>query len=289
MESKLTYNPSEIKLTDRYDRLGSNITWYISTILTAFKNNYKISFVKPKPEYRFYDSIFVKLLFNVIDDYNAKHFENTTYEYKLITEESDYFKKMIYNVMDIKCDLMTAFKSDVFIQKFRDNFNELAKSKKYSIPYNTEKTIVVHLRLDDRSHRFVNYNTRKQSSINFKNIIDNDDINYKWPGSQGQSAIKEYELIPIINKALDNYKDYEVFVITNGPHKLPYKTICSSDENYDLFLLANSTVLIGSMSTFCFSAMLFGNHKTVYYPLWDHGSMWGLTTKYDKTDNIVMF
>ena len=80
-----------------------------------------------------------------------------------------------------------------------------------------------------------------------------------------------------------------MIIITNGTHSLPYKTINNTDVSYDLFLLSNSKVLIGSMSTFSFSAILFGNHSYVYYPLWDHIPCFGLTTKYDKTTNIEIF
>jgi hypothetical protein len=62
-----------INLFDRDDRLGSHLSWYISTILLAIKNNYKICLVKPKNEYNYYNSIFVKCLLNFIDDYNKIH------------------------------------------------------------------------------------------------------------------------------------------------------------------------------------------------------------------------
>ena len=55
-----------IVLSDRTDRLGSNITHYISQILYAHKNNYEIRLEKSKENYRYYDSIFIKILFNYI-------------------------------------------------------------------------------------------------------------------------------------------------------------------------------------------------------------------------------
>jgi hypothetical protein len=71
----------------------------------------------------------------------------------------------------------------------------------------------------------------------------------------GQAAMKEEEVQGIIDKAVSVYKNYEVVIITNGQHNLPYKTITNTDESYDLFLLCNAKVLIGSMSTFSFAAV----------------------------------
>lgn len=95
--------------------------------------------------------------------------------------------------------------------------------------------------------------------------------------------MKEEEIQTIIDKALSIYKNYEVVIVTNGRHTLPYKTITNTDESYDLFLLCSANVLIGSMSTFSFSALYFGNHEKIYYPLWEHAVCFGLTTTYDKT------
>ncbi len=279
-----------IKLYDRHDRLGSNLSWYISTILVAVKNKYKICFIKPKNEYKYYNSIFVELLFEFIDEYNDKYFENTqTYKNNYIIQESNYFKRIIKSVKNLKCDWVSIFKEYIFKQDLKDKLNKLAKIRNYNIPYDTEKSIVVHLRLDDRRNTFINYEKRLNCSKVFKNIVDNDDTDYYFDCFGGQSAIKEEEIQIIIDKALNIYKDYEVIIITNGKHNLPYKTISNDDETYDLYLLCNSKVLIGSMSTFSFTAILFGNHKYIFYPLWEHIVSFGLTTKYDKTNFIEFF
>jgi hypothetical protein len=277
-----------IKLCDRGDRIGSHLSWYISSILFAMKNKYKIIFEKPKSEYHCYKSIFIQSLFNFVDDYNESYFADSKEE-KIIYESDDFFKKIINNILDIKSDLITAFKESIYTDKFREHLYTLAQSKNYTIPYNPEKTIVVHLRLDDRSHFFVNDNTRYVYSSRFKKIIDNDDKNFVFPGFVGQSAMAEDKIKKIIEKTLEIYKDYEVIIITNGKHTLPYKTICSDDDSYDLFLLSNATVLIGSMSNYSFSAILFGNYKHVAYPVWDHVVVFGLTTKYDRNTIIQYF
>ena len=279
-----------INLTDTNDRVGTQLVWYISSILLAVKNNYKISFNKPKTHYCYCTSIFGEALFSFIEEYNETNFPNTSGNtHRLVHEGHYFFHKHIYNVINIKSDYITAFKENILTQKFKDNLHELAEKRGYVIPYNSEKSIVVHLRLDDRQHHFVSDEDRKTHSMNFRNIIDKDDIHFSFPGYGGQSAIKEEMVQEIIEKALSVYKDYEVVIITNGPHNLPYKTISNTDESYDLFLLCNSAVFIGSMSTFSFAALLFGNHKHVYYPLWDHMVCFGLTTKYDKTNTVECF
>jgi len=274
-----------IKLLDRSDRLGANLTWYISTILFAIRNKYKIYFIKPRDEYNHYNSIFVKALFKFIEEYNERYFE--TMQGICIEYDMDYFNHTIKTIIDNQCDLITAFKENIFKQSIKEYLEELAKIMNYMIPYDIQKTIIVHLRLDDRKDTYVESNTRTELSMKIKNTINNN--HYNIPNLLGQSAMKEIEIQAIINKALDIYKDYEVIIITNGKCTLPYKTISNIDETYDLFLLCNSKVLIGSMSTFSFSAILFGNHTHIYYPLWDHAACFGLTTIYDKTNNIELF
>jgi len=277
-----------IYLFDDTDRLGSNLARYISIILVAIKHNYKISFVKPKHEYSCYDSIFVEALFNFVDHYNNK-FENADEEENNLITNNDFFQKLIKSVIYIQSDFITAFKEHICTEKFNENLRELAERKNYFVPYNVEKTIVVHLRFDDVCDKFIDSNHRGNCSMNFRNIINNDDINYTFPGWAGQSAMRENEIQMVINKALSIYNDYEVLIITHGEHTLPYKTIHSNDYSYDFYLLCNSKVLIGSMSTFSLAPMFFGNHDKVYYPLWDHAVLFGLTTKYDKTNNIEFF
>ena len=280
-----------INLLDRSDRLGSNLVWYISTILVAIKNNYKICLIKPISQYSYYNSIFVEALFIFIKEYNQRCFDfgNIDDKKNIVKQYEEYFKKIINSVIDIKCDFISSFKECIFTQNFKDKLNELAKTRNYVIPYNTEKTILVHLRLDDKQNTFISDKDREYFSMKFRYIIDHDDNNYIFPGYAGQSAIKEEKIIKIIEKALTIHKDYEVIIITNGKHNLPYKTISNSDESYDLFLLCNSQVLIGSMSSFSLAAMIFGNHKSIYYPLWDHAVCYGLTTKYDKNKIIEYF
>ena len=65
-----------IILFDRVDRLGTHITIYLSQILYAHNNNMIIKLNKPKEDYRYYHSVFVKILFDYIDIYNNKLYQN---------------------------------------------------------------------------------------------------------------------------------------------------------------------------------------------------------------------
>lgn len=141
-----------IELFDRKDRLGSNLSWYISTILLAVNNKYKIKLIKPKEQYRYFDSIFVKVLFIFIDDYNESLSEEV-----VIIENKSYFYKMINCLLDIKCDFVTAFHS-IFTEKYKIKLLELASQLNYTPFY--KKTIVVHLRLDDRKNKLTTYEER---------------------------------------------------------------------------------------------------------------------------------
>ena len=268
-----------VVLLDRVDRLGTHLVWYISTFLMAIKNKYKIFFYKPHHQYNYYHTIFGTILFNMMISYNSSfktHFQ-------IVEEEHHFFKKNIHNIIQIQSDYITAF-HDIF-KPWKSPFDEVAK--KYDIPYDPDKTIVVHLRLDDKQDCFVDDESRKLCSQRFQHAIDHDIL---WDGSgyQGQSAMKEDHVQKIIDKALQVYEGYEVIIITNGKHTLPYPTLCNTEE-HDLYLLCRAKVLIGSMSTFSFAAMMFGDPEKVYYPLWDHAVCFGLTTKYDKTKNIELF
>jgi hypothetical protein len=272
-----------IKLTDRIDRLGANITNYISTLLFARHNNLYIKYVKEKYEYRYYNSIFVIFLFNYIDEHNKRVSANLTEE---VSMNSEYCYKIYDTLCSIKCDYITYFKDHIFnkINLIYD-FSKLSNTMKYTAPFDCEKTILVHLRLDDVSGR-PEYDTSIATN-HYKYLINTASKFSPPPGySDYQSTLKETTIQNIINIAKEKYTDHEVIIITSpgSTHSLPYKTISSNDETYDLFLLTKCKVIIGSRSTFPLSAVFFGEHSDVYLPLWGHLILFGLDTKYDKTN-----
>ena len=275
-----------VVLSDFGDRLGSHISRYIFTICFAVHNKYKIIFSKPKEMYNYYNSVFVLFLFRFIQYYNDTEFKDITGNGLEIKEPYRFFRRALSSIYNIKCDFLTYFKENINSKIDKHFINE-----KYGIPFDPQKTIGIHLRLDDRKN--VNYNPKKQhEAANFyRNNINNDTYNINKRKYGGQSALKESVIKEIIDKILTEYCDYEVIVVTspNSNHGLPYKTIRSHDESYDMFLLSKCKILIGSASTFSYAAMFFGDHEKIYYPLWDHAVLFGLTTKYDKTKNIILF
>lgn len=274
--------PKYITLTDRGDRLGTHITWYISTILLAVKNGYKIKLTKPRTEYRYAHTIFVIFLFDFIEAYNNRK-EGTI----PVNEDNDFFTKHATIVRDIQSDYISFFKQHVF----QDGQQKVAAlSKHYSIPFNPNKTIAVHLRLDDTHTRFYDTALVHRVSEKFRDILEGD-APLTFPKYLGQSAMSENILQKIISNALLDHAGYDVIVFTspNSRHSLPYRTIASRDEAYDLYLLSRCKVLIGSRSTFSFSAMYFGEFEQVFYPIWEHAVVFGLSTKYDRNKNITFF
>jgi hypothetical protein len=105
-----------------------------------------------------------------------------------------------------------------------------------------------------------------------------------------QTPLAKNKVDLAINQAKQKYPDHEVIIVTQpGDYKIdyPYRCICSNDENYDLYLLCNASVLILSRSTFSLTALFLGSAKEVWSPLWGHFVTTGLNTKYDNLDKFV--
>ena len=123
-------------LFDRGDRLGANISWYISTISLAIKNKFPIFIVKDLSSYAYANSIFVESLFAFIGDYNNKTFGKNYNNIQgmkaiVIEEDVEYFKKIIKNLINIKCDYVTMFKNNILTQQFKEYLWILILEKSY--------------------------------------------------------------------------------------------------------------------------------------------------------------
>jgi hypothetical protein len=141
-------------LFDRPDRLGANITNYLAQILYAYNNKYIIKFKKEKEEYRYYNSIFVKTLFNYIEKYNDElkiNIINDQYDNEyFFTNVDDYITTTSDVLKNIKFDFITFFYNNIY-NDIKPDFTKLSLS--YNIPFDINKTILVHLRLDDVANR----------------------------------------------------------------------------------------------------------------------------------------
>ncbi len=239
-------------------------------------------------------SIFVELLFDIIDSHNKKNYDKLDYE--TLLPYDDYFASISISLHQIKCDYVTYFKEFIYNSFFQNEFLIKAKRKKYNIDFDISKTILVHLRLGD-----VRHDPEYDGSIcgnYFRNEIDNDknineDTNlelhkkYEYKKRYNHQAPLNKDIlqkqIDIVSK---KYPEYKIVVITNPGENtsyFPYETIQSTDESFDLFLLSQAEIVIMSKSTFPISSLFFGNQKDVYIPLWGHVPLFGLYTKYDKT------
>lgn len=276
-----------ITLKDRSDRLGANITNYISQIIYAYHNKY---FIVYNRNMRYNNSIFVMILFDIIDDYNNSIDKNIDIEMKL--PDDDYFRTISYALHDIKCDYFTFFKNYIFSDYFYKKLLDYSQFKNYKIPFDVSKTILVHLRLEDC--RYSNDYDGRICSNYFRREIDNDKIVNnntndnlrKLYKCNYQSPLSKEKLQTQIDIVTKKYPDHKVIIITNpGEQKdYSYDYIQNDDENLDLFLLSQSNIIILSRSTFPLSSLFYGKHKEVYIPLWGHIPLFGTYTKYDKSN-----
>jgi hypothetical protein len=272
-----------VELFDRDDRLGSHIFNYIFQILFAHYNNYYIKYSRNNLHYN--NSIFVQYLFDYIDEYNKdKIDDNIQFIYPYLKDDFVFFS--IYTIKIITSDLFSYFKCNIFNDI---KYNQI--TKKYNVPFNPDKTILIHLRLDDTKGCF-DYDGRICSNF-FKEHINNDEKNYNILYSfyptiyyNRQSPLSTEKILNQIEIVSLKYPNYRKIIITNPgeKHEFPYEYIQSEDPSYDLFLLTQCKVVILSRSTFALSSLFFGNHTDVYLPVWGCTSCMGLGTKYNKSN-----
>lgn len=303
-----------IYLYSRGDRLGSHILQYLSIIIYAFYNNLYIVYQREKVNYnnnyeyegtKYNESFFVKAILNWIDKHNKK-FPNKNYlekyknlksmEYLLNFETkydpNSYFyscdlliisTQVLYN---IKTDLISYFKTYICKSMRQQILNIIPQN--YALPYNPEKTILVHLRMGDVKDR-PDYDGSICSN-HYKERINNDNESIQGIATLGycnmQTPLARDKVNKAILEAKLKYQEYEVIIVTApGDYEIdyPYRCIRSDDENYDLFLLCNADVIVLSRSTFALSAAFLGIAREVWCPLWGHFVCTGLYTKYDNS------
>jgi hypothetical protein len=291
-----------LELLGRGDRLGANITCFIAQIIHAVHNKifikYDRNYIESGDNVRFVpynqnynNSIFIKTLFDFIDIHNDRLMIHDLS--KKDGMFSIHFFEIISKVtISVKKDHFSYFKEKIY-PHIKSPFYNNAKNIGYldKIDFNPNKSILVHLRLDDTKH-CGDYDGRICAN-HFNEVINNDIIATNATDSEvkllvshcnHQSPLSPNKVQEQINKALEKYPDYEVIIITTpneNTSNFPYRCIQSSDESFDLFLLCNSDVVILSRSTFALSCLYFGIAKDVYLPVWGHTSCFGLTNKFD--------
>ena len=280
-----------IILFDRGDRLGANITNYLFQMLYAHNNNIIIKFKNnSKEDYRYYNSIFIKILFNYIDDYNKKLFcKNIKDDILFIFDcPGDYILNISFTLQDIKNDYISYFKKNIYdyikldILNIKDIYN--------IIPFDINKTILLHLRLDDTSN-WADYDGSICSNYYKEKIKNNEKCYYISNENNKQAPLSKQKIENVINKAKKTFIDYEVIILTSpnsDTTMFDYKVVKNNDENYDFYLLSLCKVVILSRSTFSISTLFFNNNKDkIYIPLWGHTAVLGFDTIYDNNDKSI--
>uniref|UniRef100_A0A6C0AZ44 Uncharacterized protein n=1 Tax=viral metagenome TaxID=1070528 RepID=A0A6C0AZ44_9ZZZZ len=274
---------SFIYLYPRGDRLGGHLVQYLSILIYGFYNNLYIYY--DISELKYTESIFVKQILSFINNWNTRfNTPNTSKPYIQpyfldFTKKNDnsffysedlciLFTQVVYN---IKSDLISYF-------------------KKYIIPKkpSTQKTIAIHLRLDDVSTQS-DYDGMVCGNY-YKNIINESEIVsgivQKWETLYNtQRPLSKDKLNLVISQAKEKYPDHEIVIVTSPGEKVDfdYPVITHSNPDDDLSYLCNSDVLILSRSTFSIIAAFMGNASEIWCPVWGHFVCLGLNTKYDKS------
>lgn len=283
-EHKKTY----LIIVDRVDRLGTNLINYISQINHAYNNNW---FIKYQTNMSYSNSIFVKCLTEYIDLYNEKL--ERMYSDKVIedTQEIEICKKhdlnytTAFTVVHLQCDLISYFKKYIY-ESVRYSLDQHTLRLGYQIPFNPKKTILVHLRLED-VRNWPHYDGsiccfHYAIKINKGEKCEYSSFDWKY----NKQTPMPTDIVQIqINDALKKHPEHEVVIVTSPgdyPTGFKYRDIRSNDENYDLFLLCNSEVVILSRSNFSLCSLFYGIVQEAYVPMWGHLSCLGPCTKYDN-------
>jgi len=273
-----------IKILSNGDRLGGNLSYHLAPIFYAYYYNLPISYGNEK---RYKQSIFMKALEKFIKKYNNNaNLKNKDKLESFISSSTEWYFMQAQTLSNIKLDFVSYFKK-YFYNEVRENLEYYANEVKYKIPFNPQKTILVHLRLDDVKHW--SPGTHKICNDVYKDFINND--NFKACSKvcrYRQAPIDKNILINLLKQAKSKYPDREIIIITSPGERLnvPFKVISNQDSSLDLYLLCNSEVIITSRSTFGFMPLLFGKVKEAWVPKWCHFAMFGLTTKFDKNVNL---
>ena len=295
-----------IQLHNRLDGLGSHIICYIAQIMYAHKNKYYIRY-NIKNKHYIHESLFVKCLFNYIDNYNNSIIDDNSLnniiisDNYLIRNNEKYIHDWCYSVGKVtqilESDLLSYFFKNINIKYEYDN---LVKFYKYNIPFDIKNTILVHLRLND-VYMKPDYDGRYCSNY-YKELINKNEKTFTKLrlGSSycnRQAPLSNRKIIEQIDKIKIKYPKHEIICITDPKSSkplwekdiLPYKYIKNNDMNYDLFLLSQCEIIVLSRSSYALSSLFFGQHKEIYMPLWGHFVCTGIYTKYDNNQNINYF
>lgn len=279
-----------IYLFDRIDRLGANIITYLSQILYCHKNRFIIKFRNnSKEEYRYSNSIFVKALFQYIDQQNESFYKMNIDDAEefVFDNQYDFPRTTSFTIGSLQQDMISYY-NDFLYDSIQPVFLSFVTMYRYSIPFDVNKTILVHLRLGDVAHR--NDYDGSICSQYYKQKIQKGEYCSNQDEFYGvcneQAPLAKSKLENILTIAQQEYPDYKVLLLTSPDSDttfLDYEVIRNEDENLDLYLLAMCKVTVLSRSTYALTSMFFNKEKEkTYIPLWGHFVCCGFNTQYDK-------
>tara|TARA_A100001015_G_scaffold315399_1_gene427135 strand:+ start:3206 stop:4000 length:795 start_codon:yes stop_codon:yes gene_type:complete len=206
--------------------------------------------------------------------------------------------RMCTFVMNLKQDVISYFKAHYY-DKFHKILSKYSIQKNYVLPWpDSKKIICIHVRLDDVSGHN-DYNGAKASTI-INDIINSDNIQNinkynKKKHINTQRPISSEALDNVISKLVKKYPDKEIHIIKKGNFHKKYPdisnkyklTIHENTEDYDLWLLIHSEILILSKSFFANMAGMLHKGSQVYVPVWGSSTSLGIRSKYNKTNWIT--
>lgn len=288
-----------IELFDRSDRLGSNILYYVCKLIYAHKFGRTIIYAKgDRSQYKYHDSPFVSCLFDFIDKQNNNLLAlNPENDKERDPRWYDKFRKDDQHNDEHDNNLIASFvticiEEDVlhyfitYILPSLPDLQTIANEMNWTVPDDIDRTILVHLRLEDVTHR-PDYDGSVCSSHFAERINRQDPIHiyYMVPYNQ-QAPLSKEKIETQIFRAVETYPDHKVVLITtpgSDTSFLPYDVLRNDDPNYDLFLLCMCPVVILSKSTFSLASLFFSRKNAAYVPMWGHFACCGLTTNYDQS------
>lgn len=266
------------------DRLGNHISIYIAQIVYAHYHKLYVLFYKDINKYWYYENPFVRSIFDWLQEkhnikYNCRHIETV----KIIGNLDDYINFTSNVVMSIKCDTVSYFTTNIFPELF-------VTIPHIEIPFDPNKTILVHLRLEDVAFRN-DYDGTICSEYYRKKIENGEESFIEFYGERNmQSPLSCEKLNTLIKNVLDKHNGFNVIFLTaKNSDVTPYnpnnfQVLQTGDTALDIMYLSCCNVVILSRSIFALSSLFFPYiSKEIYAPSWGHFVSCGLNTKYDKT------
>jgi hypothetical protein len=276
-------------LKTRPDRIGTEILSILFQFYYCYKYKY---YLKYNPtQIRFKDSIFMTSILKIIDHYNYQILQKDNIIVNDIINiqgpgETDMCYGMGMIIQEINQDMLSFFKEN-FYSHIKDFYN---LNTKYSIPFDVDNSIVIHLRLDDQWWES-DYDG-KECSTHYINLINNNEKCFFTNGPNNQynkqNPLSSYKIKQQIDILLEEFPKSNIIIIASPLTQIPelnFKhdmVIQNEDYNYDLFLLSKSKKIILSRSNFALISLFFGEQSHIHMPLWGHFACAGFGTKYDK-------